>query len=192
MRKMPTRSSVRITSAASQSRVTPEPEPAVEKFYKIIRLSTIKAKMMKVPERFVRLGPKLSDSVSVETPVGFKRSIRIKRIGDEVWFENGWSAFAEAHSLKEGHFLLFHYKGNSSFRVVIFDGTTSEIEYPLEYVIVSDDDTEEVVEVMDNDDEQGLAGFESSDSEGVISLSEFLKKKKKPSVSIKSEKFASF
>ncbi|XP_010500489.1 PREDICTED: B3 domain-containing protein At1g49475-like [Camelina sativa] len=198
MRNTPTtrRSSVRITSAASQRRLTPEPEPAVKKFIKIINLSTIKEKMMKIPERFVRLGPKLTDNVTLETPVGFKRSIGIKRIGNEVWFEKGWSEFAEAHSLSEGHFLFFHYKGKSSFSVVIFDVTASEIEYPLDkvYVIESDDDDkEEVMEVMDDDDEQGFAGFESSESEGVIELDELLKNKKRiQRVSVKSEKFASF
>lgn len=147
----------------------------------------------KVPARFVRLGPKLTDNVTIETPVGFKRSIRIKRNGDEVWFDKGWSEFAEAHSLSEGHFLFFHYKGYSSFRVVIFDVTASEIEYPLDkvYVIESDDDKEEVMEVMD-DDEQGFTGFESSESEGVIDLDELLKKKKKPRVNIKSEKVTTF
>ncbi|XP_010479381.1 PREDICTED: B3 domain-containing protein At1g49475-like [Camelina sativa] len=178
MRNTPTtrRSSVR-------RRLTPEPEPAVKKFIKIINLSTIKENMMKIPERFVRLGPKLTDNVTLETPVGFKRSIRIKRIGNEVWFEKGWSEFAEAHSLSEGHFLFFHYKGKSSFSVVIFDVTASEIEYPLDkvYVIESndDDDKEEVMEVMDDDDEQGFAGFESSESEEVIELDELLNKKKR-------------
>ncbi|CAL9218266.1 unnamed protein product [Arabidopsis halleri] len=179
MRNMHTnrRSSARITSAATQRRLKPEPEPAVKKFIKVILFKTIKEKMMKVPARFVRFGPKLTDNVTLETPVGFKRSIRIKRIGDEVWFEKGWSDFAEAHFLSDGHFLFFHYKGDSCFRVVIFDVSASEIEYPLDkvYVIESDDDddNEEVMAVMD-DDEQRFTGFETSDDDGVIDLDDFV------------------
>ncbi|AEE32433.1 AP2/B3-like transcriptional factor family protein [Arabidopsis thaliana] len=184
MRNMHTnrRSPGPITSAATQRRLKPEPEPTVKKFIKIILLSRIIEKMMKVPARFVRFGPKLTDNVTLQTPVGFKRSIRIKRIGDEVWFEKGWSEFAEAHSLSDGHFLFFHYEGDSCFRVVIFDVSASEIEYPL-------DDTDDNREEVMDDDEQGFTGFESSDDDGeVVDMDELLKKKKKkPRVNIKSE-----
>ncbi|CAA7048284.1 unnamed protein product [Microthlaspi erraticum] len=187
------RSTVRVTSAAFQRRLEPEPEPAVKKFFKIIRLSTTKEKKMKIPERFVRLGPKLSDKVTVETPVGFKRSIGIKRIGDEVWFDEGWSEFAKAHSLSEGHFLLFHYTGNSSFRVIIFGASATEMKYPLDEVNdLGSDDDDEMVEVKDGkeEEEEELTRSETSDdddsSEGVIDLDELLKEK--PSVSnIKTE-----
>lgn len=204
------RSSVRVTSAAFQRRLEPEPEAAVKKFFKIINLSTVKEKKMvknkhnrlllkkisffklisclhawilqKIPARFVRLGPKLSDKVTVETPVGFKRSIGIKRIGDEVWFDNGWSEFAKAHSLSEGHFLLFHYTENSSFRVMIFGVSASEIKYPLDQVNVIGSDDDEVVEVMSGEEKEEIARCES----GVIDLEELLKKK--PSVgNVKSE-----
>lgn len=132
----------------------------------------------------MRFGPKFSDNVTIETPVGFKRSIRIKRIGNEVWLEKGWSEFAEAHSLSKGHFLCFHYKENSSFLVTIFDVSASEIDYPLDkvYVIESDDDDDEVMEVLDDveeEEDKGFSGFESNDhddsSEGVIDLDELLK-----------------
>ncbi|KAL1190790.1 B3 domain-containing protein [Cardamine amara subsp. amara] len=166
---MPTtrRSSARITSAATQRRLKPEPEPAVKKFINIISLSTIKKKMMKIPARFVRLGPKLSDIVTIETPVGFKCSIRIKRVGNEVWFENGWSEFAKAHSLSEGHLLFFHYKGNSSFGVIIFNISASEIIYPLDkvHVIESDDDDDD--DMVMEDVEEGF-GFGSSDGDGGV------------------------
>ncbi|CAF2105902.1 hypothetical protein HID58_079365 [Brassica napus] len=183
------RASSRITSAASQRRQKPEPEPAVKKFIKIILPSTIKEKMMKIPARFVRLGPKLTDTVTIQTPVGFKRSIRIKRTGNEVWFDNGWSEFAEAHSISEGHFLYFCYEGNSSFRVMIFDVSASEIDYPMDKVHVIESDDDEVMEVMDTDDEEGFTRVDSSDNdssdEEAIDLEKLLKKK--PRVNVKSE-----
>ncbi|KAF8084373.1 hypothetical protein N665_0720s0008 [Sinapis alba] len=155
------RSSSRITSAASQRRQKPEPEPAVKKFIKIILPSTIKEKMMKIPARFVRLGPKLTVKVTIQTPVGFKRSISIKR------------------------------NGNSSFRVMIFDVSASEIDYPMDKVHVIESDDDDVIEVMDtDDDEEGLTRVDSSDNdssdEEVMDLENMLKKK--PRVMVKSEK----
>ncbi|KAG2314212.1 hypothetical protein Bca52824_017334 [Brassica carinata] len=184
------RASARITSAAYQRRQKPEPEPAVKKFIKVILPSTIKEEMMKIPTRFVRLGPKLADTVTIQTPVGFKRSIRIKRIGNDVWFNNGWSEFAEAHSISEGHFLYFCYEGNSSFRVMIFDVSASEIDYPMDKVhVIESDDDEDVMEVMCTDDEDGFTRVESSDTdssdEEAIDLEKLLKKK--PRVNVKSE-----
>ncbi|CAN8320619.1 unnamed protein product [Cochlearia groenlandica] len=129
----------------------------------------------KIPSRFVRLGPKLNESVTIETHVGFKRCIGLKRLSnDDVWFDNGWSDFAKSHSLSLGHFLMFHYKGNSCFSVVIFDVSASEIDYHIDqvYHIESDHD-------YDADDD--YEGFSDNDlSEEVIDLDELLKKKKRP------------
>ncbi|WZY84034.1 hypothetical protein YC2023_030418 [Brassica napus] len=36
--------------------------------------------------------------------MGFRRSIKIKRIIEEIWFQEGWSEFAEAHSLVKAKF----------------------------------------------------------------------------------------
>lgn len=55
--------------------------------------------------RFVKLqGSTLSEVVTLETPMGFRRSIKIKRIIEEIWFQEGWSEFAEAHSLVKAKF----------------------------------------------------------------------------------------
>lgn len=93
----------------------------------------------------------LPEVVTLETPVGFKRSIKLKRVvSEEIWLDEGWSEFAEAHSISEGHFLLFEYKGNSSFRVMIFDVSACEIEYPTDAVLISDsDDENEIIDVTD-------------------------------------------
>ncbi|BAB01692.1 unnamed protein product [Arabidopsis thaliana] len=132
----------RVTSV-SHRRSQQDPESPVKKFFKLVLPSTMKDKMMKIPPRFVKLqGSKLSEVVTLETPAGFKRSIKLKRIGEEIWFHEGWSEFAEAHSIEEGHFLLFEYKENSSFRVIIFNVSACETKYPLDavHIIDSDDD----------------------------------------------------
>ncbi|CAA7052994.1 unnamed protein product [Microthlaspi erraticum] len=138
----------RVT-AASHRRQSQDPDSPVKKFFKLVLPSTVKSNMMRIPTRFSNLlGAQLSDIVTFETPVGFKRSIKLKRINDEIWFAEGWSEFAEAHSISEGHFLLFEYKGNSSFRVMIFDVSACEIEYPTDAVLISDsDDENEIIDV---------------------------------------------
>ncbi|KAL1208734.1 B3 domain-containing protein [Cardamine amara subsp. amara] len=138
----------RVTSA-SHRRPPQDSESPVMKFFKLILPSTMKSNMMMIPPKFVNLhGSKLSDVVTLETPVGFKRSIKLKRIGEEIWFQEGWSEFAEAHSIDEGYFLLFECKGNSSFRVIIFNVSATEIDYPLDEVHISDSD-DDIIEVTD-------------------------------------------
>ncbi|CAH2053345.1 unnamed protein product [Thlaspi arvense] len=140
------RTNARVTTA-SHRRPPSEPESPAKKFFKVVLPSTMKENMMRIPTRFVRLhGSKLSEVVTLKTPAGFKRSIKLKRIGEEFWFQEGWSEFAEAHSISEGHFLCFEYEGNSSFRVMIFDVSACEIQYPLDEVHISDD---EVIDVTD-------------------------------------------
>ncbi|XP_010487826.1 PREDICTED: B3 domain-containing protein At3g18960-like [Camelina sativa] len=138
----------RITSS-SHGRPPQDPESPVKTFFKIILPSTMKNDMMKIPPTFVKLqGSKLPDVVTLETPVGFKRSIKLKRIGQEIWFHEGWSEFAEAHSIKEGHFLLFQYYEISSFRVIIFNVSACEIEYPRDAVHISDSD-DDIIDITD-------------------------------------------
>ncbi|CAN8269045.1 unnamed protein product [Cochlearia groenlandica] len=129
----------RVTTTSSHLRPqATEPESPVNKFFKVVLPSTMQRNMMMIPARFAKLqGTKLNDVVTLETPVGFKRNIKLKRIGQEIWFQEGWSEFAESHSIKEGHFLFFNYKGNSSFLVIIFNLSACEIEYPLDAVDIS-------------------------------------------------------
>ena len=64
-----------------------------------------------------------------------------------VWFQNGWSEFASSHGVAVGHLVVFKYEGYSHFHVLIFDATTTEIDYPL-------DDRQEVhrMEDIESDD----------------------------------------
>lgn len=104
-----------------------------------------------IPPKFVKLqGSTLSEFVTLKTPVGFRRSIKLKRIGEEIWLHVGWSEFAEAHSIGEGHFLFFDYKGNSSFSVMIFNVSACEIDYPLDAVHISDSD-DDVMDVTEDE-----------------------------------------
>ncbi|CAI0458508.1 unnamed protein product [Linum tenue] len=102
------------------------------RFFKIILQGTLRDKKLLIPERFVEnCGEGLLDSAILKVPSGLSWTVDLvsDRIG--VWFGNGWQDFAEFHSLKYGHFLIFEYKGCSSFYVVICDRTATEIVYPI-------------------------------------------------------------
>ncbi|XP_056175461.1 B3 domain-containing transcription factor VRN1-like [Syzygium oleosum] len=48
-----------------------------------------------------------------------------------VWLCKGWRKFMEHYSIDHGHLIVFKYEGDSIFRVIIFDKSASEIDYPL-------------------------------------------------------------
>lgn len=85
-----------------------------------------------IPKNIVRiLGKNLSDSIMLNAPSGSVWSIDIERCKGKVWLQNGWPEFAEFYLICVGYLLVFEYKGDSSFRVLIFDSSSSEIDYPL-------------------------------------------------------------
>ncbi|XP_065851330.1 B3 domain-containing protein REM5-like [Euphorbia lathyris] len=59
------------------------------------------------------------------------------RKGKKLWpvkingrrFGDGWKKFVEDHGLKIGEFLVFRYKGDLIFNVMVFDRSTCEKEY---------------------------------------------------------------
>ncbi|CAL1408808.1 unnamed protein product [Linum trigynum] len=102
------------------------------RFFKIILQETVRDKKLLIPSRFVtNCGEGLSNSAILKVPSGLSWTVGLVRDEIGVWFRNGWQDFAEFHSLRYGHFLVFEYKGCSSFYVVICDRTAAEIEYPI-------------------------------------------------------------
>ncbi|KAK1356583.1 hypothetical protein POM88_049839 [Heracleum sosnowskyi] len=84
------------------------------------------------PEMFSRsFGKNLNESVSLKTPSGSQWSVDLKRSKGKVWLQNGWPEFANFYSICFGYLLVFEYKGDSSFQVLIFDTSALEIDYPV-------------------------------------------------------------
>ncbi|CAL1380462.1 unnamed protein product [Linum trigynum] len=102
------------------------------RFFKIILQGTLRDKKLLIPGRFVEnCGEGLLDSAILKVPSGLSWTVDVVSDGIGVWFGNGWQDFAEFHLLEYGHFLVFEYKGCSSFYVVICDRTATEIVYPI-------------------------------------------------------------
>ena len=75
-------------------------------------------------------GESLSDTVHVKLPCGTKWEMELCYHQGNVWLKKGWSQFVDHYSIVQGHVLTFRYKGDSRFRVVIFDTSNMEIDYP--------------------------------------------------------------
>nr|GLL39076.1 B3 domain-containing protein Os12g0591400-like [Ipomoea trifida] len=92
---------------------------------------------LRFPLEFVRRhGRNLPKVACLEVPTGKVSKIHVVHDSQgRIWLAKGWEEFTKNYSIREGHFLVFRYDGESHFHVLIFDKTASEIEYPQ--IIVS-------------------------------------------------------
>ncbi|KAK2407571.1 B3 domain-containing transcription factor VRN1 [Trifolium repens] len=102
-------------------------------FFKIILQSTIQQGKLKVPISFVRRHWKgITNPVTLRLPNLTENNVFWEKTSDyDVWFCNGWKEFANYLSLGDSQFLVFQYKGNSLFNVIVFGKSGLEIKYPL-------------------------------------------------------------
>ncbi|KAF5448736.1 hypothetical protein F2P56_029242 [Juglans regia] len=99
-------------------------------FQKLILSSTIRAEELRIPENFAnKFRGELSTVATITVLDGRIWRVGLKKIGNSVWFHNGWQEFVEHYYIRVGYFLIFRYEGNSGFFVHIFNLTTSEINY---------------------------------------------------------------
>ncbi|XP_048134573.1 B3 domain-containing protein At5g18090-like isoform X2 [Rhodamnia argentea] len=102
-------------------------------FFKIILSDTLESGKLGIPKSFLRrCGKDLSNSVLLQVPAGSTWTIELeKRNNDMVSLWKGWREFMEYYSVGHGHLIVFEYKGNSTFCVIIFNKSASEIDYSL-------------------------------------------------------------
>lgn len=102
------------------------------RFFKIILTDVGSHSILLFPENFLRFfGKNLKDNIILNAPSGLEWLIDIKRHKGKVWLQNGWPEFAKYYSISFGYLLVFEYKGESKFQVLIFEPSCLEIEYPL-------------------------------------------------------------
>ncbi|XP_058180022.1 B3 domain-containing transcription factor VRN1-like [Rhododendron vialii] len=108
---------------------SPVMKPSPPHFFKIIHSPH---QNLKIPRKFATTyGKDLSNHVFLKVPSGMVWKVELIKSNEDAWLCNGWKEFAEHYSVCFGHFLVFRYDGDSSFHVIIFDMTASEIEYPF-------------------------------------------------------------
>ncbi|KAH7575164.1 hypothetical protein JRO89_XS02G0056500 [Xanthoceras sorbifolium] len=100
-------------------------------FFKVILNSTLEDKKLRIPEKFVRIfGDELSAIATLTIPNGRVWQVGLTKDERKIWFDGGWNEFVQYHSIGVGHFLVFKYKKNSNFSVLIFDKSACETQYP--------------------------------------------------------------
>jgi hypothetical protein len=86
--------------------------------------------MQRIPRKFVeKFGEGLSDIANVAVPNGNEWQVGITKEHNNIWFDEGWQEFVEHHSIGSGYLVVFRYRGDSNFSVLIFDMTACEIQY---------------------------------------------------------------
>ncbi|KAL3730297.1 hypothetical protein ACJRO7_027323 [Eucalyptus globulus] len=100
-------------------------------FFKFILSGALDSGKLGIPKNFLRrCGKDLSNSVLLKVPGGSTWTVELeKRNHDMVLLGKGWREFMEHYSIGYGHFIVFKYKENSTFHVIIFDKSASEIDY---------------------------------------------------------------
>ncbi|XVF59514.1 hypothetical protein PTKIN_Ptkin07bG0281900 [Pterospermum kingtungense] len=100
-------------------------------FFKIILHGTLQSGKLGIPKTFVRkYGNGISSPAFLRVPTGAVWKVELIKSDGKIWLQNGWQQFSDHYSLELGHLLVFGYEGKSNFNVMIFDKSTSEIEYP--------------------------------------------------------------
>ncbi|XP_048135266.1 B3 domain-containing transcription factor VRN1-like isoform X2 [Rhodamnia argentea] len=100
-------------------------------FFKIILSDTLQSGKLGIPKKFLgRYGKDLSSLVLLKVPGSSTWRIGVEKPNDgTVWLWKGWREFMQHYSVGHGHLIVFKYEGNSSFHMMIFDKSASEIDY---------------------------------------------------------------
>ncbi|XVF59518.1 hypothetical protein PTKIN_Ptkin07bG0282300 [Pterospermum kingtungense] len=119
-------------------------------FFRVVLEETIRSGKLGIPSKFTRdYGNALSSPISIKVPNGELWEMGLTKTDGKMWLQNGWRKFAEHYHLKFGHFLVFRYEGNCRFHVLIFDRTTTEIEYPCNEEI-----QQQAVKIEESEDDE--------------------------------------
>ncbi|KAL9671071.1 hypothetical protein QQ045_008635 [Rhodiola kirilowii] len=96
-------------------------------FFKVMNME-FRSKLV-IPVMLVKTFPdKIVEKVTLKGPSGNVWEVGSKRIGAEMFLLEGWDEFVSDHDVDEKSFLIFHYTGNSSFTVLIFEKNGCEKE----------------------------------------------------------------
>ncbi|EXC19482.1 B3 domain-containing transcription factor VRN1 [Morus notabilis] len=107
--------------------------PTTPHFFKIVLEDTHQNNKLQIRRRIVsKCGDILSDHVFLKLPHcgSLRWEVGLTKCDDgKVWLDKGWPEFRDYCSLVRGNLLVFRFEGNSQFSVLIFDSSTTEIEY---------------------------------------------------------------
>jgi len=82
--------------------------------------------------------------VFLEAPHGKAWEVEVENSQDQIWLAKGWKDFCGYYSISIRSLLVFTYNPRSHFDVAIYDQSTTEIEYPIDQEIESDEEEEDI------------------------------------------------
>ncbi|KAJ6342985.1 hypothetical protein OIU78_010829 [Salix suchowensis] len=119
-------------------------------FFKVILEDSLREGKLMLPQKFVtRYGMDLTNLAHLKVH-GEAWEIELTKCDGKVWLQKGWKEFAEHYSVACDHFLVFEYEGNCDFRVLIFDNSATEMDYPLKNNHEERMEESNSVEILDN------------------------------------------
>ncbi|KAL0343603.1 UNVERIFIED_CONTAM: B3 domain-containing protein [Sesamum angustifolium] len=95
-------------------------EEMMTSFYKFLTADDFTSQL-RLPPQFVKdYGENLSGNAKLHTESGDSWAVRIEQIGQQHFFTDGWTKFAQDLDLKFWEFLLFKFDGKSTFEVSVY------------------------------------------------------------------------
>nr|XP_051205067.1 putative B3 domain-containing protein Os03g0621600 [Lolium perenne] len=82
---------------------------------------------LQIPHDFVRWFGEIPSNIIVTINTGCYWRMTTVMEGDDAYIDQGWAAFAVAHQLQIGQFLVFQKVSTFQYNVVIFDYTCTEV-----------------------------------------------------------------
>ncbi|WMV15004.1 hypothetical protein MTR67_008389 [Solanum verrucosum] len=82
--------------------------------------------------------------VFLEAPHGKAWEVEVENSQGQIWLAKGWKDFCGYYSITVRSLLIFTYNPRSHFDVAIYDQSTTEIEYPIDQEIESDEEEEDI------------------------------------------------
>ncbi|KAK1641908.1 hypothetical protein QYE76_059713 [Lolium multiflorum] len=102
-----------------------QPDVGPDQFLRIVFKPTFSR--LRIPQDFIGWVGEIPLNIILKTNTGCNWRMTTAREGDDVYIDQGWAAFAIAHQLQVGQFLIFKRVSSFEYSVVIFDYTCTEV-----------------------------------------------------------------
>ncbi|KAK4270068.1 hypothetical protein QN277_023152 [Acacia crassicarpa] len=97
-------------------------EPINPSFFKIL-INHFSTRLQIPPSFMITFGEVIPNQTILEA-FGKNVEVKVEKIGERLYFSNGWSKFVKANNLELGDFLLFKYfPDHSKFKVTVYGKT---------------------------------------------------------------------
>ncbi|XP_078169436.1 B3 domain-containing protein Os03g0619600-like [Carex rostrata] len=95
-------------------------DPRMKYFY--VEMDASVMHTMIIPKKFAKMFKgSISRKISLKGPSGIAWHVKMNKFNDTFALRSGWKEFVRANRIDNNDVLFFTYKGNSAFKVIIFD-----------------------------------------------------------------------